>query len=102
MSAGDINRIPPLPASPQVQGINSKDDAAEERESQQEYQKEEEEEKEDEEAQQAIQDSYEGADPDTAEVTAVESEALKAAAQSSKEKEEEEQRQGGGLLDLQA
>ncbi|MDP6502000.1 MAG: hypothetical protein QF886_00230 [Planctomycetota bacterium] len=46
MSAGDINRIPSIPASPQVQGINSKDDAAEERESQQEYQKEEEEEKE--------------------------------------------------------
>lgn len=101
MSAGDINRIPSIPTAPQVRGINSKDDAAEERESQQEYRKGEEEEKE-EEAKQAIQDSYEGAAPDTAEVTAIESEALKAAAKSSKKKEEEEQQQGGGLLDLQA
>ncbi len=101
MSAGDINRIPVIPAAPQIKGIHPKDDAAEERDKQQDHQREEEEEEE-EEPQQSIQDTYEGAAPDTAEVTAIESEALKAAAQSSKKKEDEEQKRGGLQIDLQA
>jgi len=80
MSAGDIHRLPPLPATPASPGIkqvNPRDDAGEESQHQQGEQKEKEEE---EESKPEIQDSYEGAAPEAADLSPDEASALKAAA----------------------
>jgi len=101
MSAGDIHRLPPVPASPNnpagIKQVNPRDDAGEESEHQRGEQQEAEEE---EPSQEEIQDSYEGAAPENADVSSDETSALRAAA-TDKEKSEEED-EGRPHIDVQA
>ena len=100
MSSGDINRIPSLPPAPSIQRVNPKDDAKDEEE--QNQQQPEEENEEEEPQQEVVQDSYEGAAPEGAELTPEEIDALKQSAEEKKKEDEEDDGAAPARIDVQA